>query len=498
MATVARNSGRGNWYAYCTVPKALRSILKKPKIRRTLGTSDIRIANSRLREVEASIWQEFDRASQQTHPLVATYIALADSLDMHSVAWRSYGQDASAVSDFSALFDSEERWLWFDEIRDQAGLVVAEGSAIGMDPETDIGMDQARQAIEPLLEEFSKEFRKVSSEDYAPKTRSVLYKEVAAKYLASYQFTDGIKREKTRDDYRANIEKFMRWAGDVDLSAFLGIEGKQFMNRYADEMANNRVIIPKFRGEGVSAATLRRHFSSVVSVLVYAKAEGIIADSLWSGYKETCNRKAAPEVKPIPFSQPQIVELLALQKKPREQLLLKLCVGTGCRLDELALLTWEQVCFEDVDGVDVPYLDFEPLETIVKRLASHRRLPLVPEVFACLPPRNKSPFSCKKEPNRLFNYPKKKDGKTDAASKAGMRVIRRLHSNPRLNNHSFRHYFVDKTREAENYLPAGAVDYVTGHSFGDSERSNYGHGYGLKQVYQGLLKLDFSFLTSFD
>ena len=78
-----------------------------------------------------------------------------------------------------------------------------------------------------------------------------------------------------------------------------------------------------------------------------------------------------------------------------------------------------------------------------------------------------------------------------------MRVIRRLHSNPRLNNHSFRHYFVDKTREAENYLPAGAVDYVTGHSFGDSERSNYGHGYGLKQVYQGLLKLDFSFLTSF-
>ena len=57
------------------------------------------------------------------------------------------------------------------------------------------------------------------------------------------------------------------------------------MNRYADEMANNRVIIPKFRGEGVSAATLRRHFSSVVSVLVYAKAEGIIADSLWSGYK---------------------------------------------------------------------------------------------------------------------------------------------------------------------------------------------------------------------
>jgi len=62
------------------------------------------------------------------------------------------------------------------------------------------------------------------------------------------------------------------------------------------------------------------------------------------------------------------------------------------------------------------------------------------------------------------------------------------------NNHSFRHYFVDKTRQAENYLPAGSVDYVTGHSIGDSERSNYGHGYGLKQICRGLLKLDFSFL----
>ena len=62
------------------------------------------------------------------------------------------------------------------------------------------------------------------------------------------------------------------------------------------------------------------------------------------------------------------------------------------------------------------------------------------------------------------------------------------------NNHSFWHYFVDKTRQEENYLPAGSVDYVTGHSIGYSERSNYSHGYGLKQIYQGLLKLDFSFL----
>jgi integrase len=75
-----------------------------------------------------------------------------------------------------------------------------------------------------------------------------------------------------------------------------------------------------------------------------------------------------------------------------------------------------------------------------------------------------------------------------------MRQIRKLFKDPRLVNHSFRHYFTNKTREAEQYLPKAAVNYITGHSIGAGERDEYGDGYPLKMTYEAMCKLDFSFL----
>ena len=206
---------------------------------------------------------------------------------------------------------------------------------------------------------------------------------MANKYFASYEYNTVLTREKTKDDYRSSIEKFMRWAGDVDLSAFAGQEGVLFMNAYADEMVNNREIIPIFRGDSPSASTLQRHFAAVHSVLSFAKNEGHINESLWENYKKVTHRKAQATVKPIAFSEPQIIQLLLAEKKPREQLLFQLAIGTGCRLDEIALLTWGQVISQVVAGVEVFALDFRPLDTKVKREASHRVVPLVPDVFAC-------------------------------------------------------------------------------------------------------------------
>ena len=492
-ATMARNSGRGNWYAYCTVPKALRSILKKTKMRKSLGTSDSRIARQRLRDVESEFYKQFDRADIANHPLPTAYLALNAAVRESTITGYKDSKPIDPM-DLQQLFDPELRWNWFEEIRDQAGLILAStGVDYGDDEEAAVVAGIAER-VEPLLHDFSVEFRKVSSEDYAPKKRSILFKYIADKYFASYEYNTLLTREKTKDDYRSSIDKFMRWAGDVDLSAFAGQEGVLFMNAYADEMVNNREIIPIFRGDTPSAATLQRHFSAVHSVLSFAKNEGFIEESLWDNYKKVANRKAQATVKPIAFSEAQILQLLRAKKKPREQLLFQLAIGTGCRLDELALLTWGQVVSKVIAGVEVFALDFTSLDIKVKRAASHRVVPLVPDVFACLPPRNKSPFSCKKEPDRLFDYPRIKDGKTDAASKAGMRQIRKLFKDPRLVNHSFRHYFTNKTREAEQYLPKAAVNYITGHSIGAGERDEYGDGYPLKMTYEAMCKLDFSFL----
>ncbi|WP_435230713.1 DUF6538 domain-containing protein [Pseudopelagicola sp. nBUS_20] len=75
-ATIGRKSGKRNLHAYLTVPMPLREILKRKQIVKSLGTTDVKIANSKLRDVEAAIWKEFDQANEINHPLVKAWIAL--------------------------------------------------------------------------------------------------------------------------------------------------------------------------------------------------------------------------------------------------------------------------------------------------------------------------------------------------------------------------------------------------------------------------------------
>ena len=487
-ATITKRSGKRNLYACVTVPLGLRPILGRNQIYKSLGTYDKNLASRNLANVEAQIYRQLDELEHHCHPLVLAYIALDNFL---ADAAFSVSANVSADimhlrrvnPDYQQLFNENHRWSWYDDVLHASQFLLRED-------DTKLALE-----IEKLLDDFDAEFKKVSSERYAPKKRGVLFKLVAEQYFASSDFANSATREKTKDDYRSNVQKFMTWSGDISLTDFEGTDGRKLMSNYADELVNNRVIIPVYRGTGVSAATLSRHFSAIKAVLNFAFREGLSENRLWEDYQEHCKRKGVKPIKPIAFSQSQVETLLAFPKPPREQLLFQLCIGTGCRLDEIALLTWSRVCKENVDGQTIPYIDLMPRDTLVKRETSHRRIPLVPDVFACLPRHGHSPFSPQSEPDRLFDYGKKKDGKTEAASKAGMRIIRRLWNDPRLVNHSFRHYFINKTREVEEWLSPPMANYITGHKMENSERSNYGDGYSLKVMYEAMSKIDFSFLS---
>ena len=486
-ATITKRSGKKNLYACVTVPLGLRAILGRKQIYKTLGTYDKNIARRNLANVEAQIYHQLDELEHHQHPLVLSYIALDRCI--RDAAFSVSPNVAIEImhllqfgADYEKLFNESHRWKCYDDISHASELVLSEN-----DPDLEV-------RIKDLWFVFDQEFKKVSAERYAPRKRGVLFKAVAQEYFFSNDFFNSATREKTKDDYRNNVQKFMTWAGDVSLTDFEGTDGRKLMSKYADELVNNRAIIPVFRGTGVSAATLGRHFAAVKAVLNFAFREGYTDNKLWEDYQDHCKNKGAKPVKPIAFSQSQIVQLLAFDKPDREQLLFQLCIGTGCRLDEIALLTWSRICEETVDGQVIPFIDLMPSETVVKRETSHRRIPLVPEVFDCLPIYGNSPFASKSEPDRLFDYGKRKDGKTEAASKAGMRVIRRIWSDPRLVNHSFRHFFINKTREVEEWMSPQMANYITGHKMESSERSNYGDGYSLKVLYQAMCRMDFSFL----
>ena len=74
------------------------------------------------------------------------------------------------------LFDPEERWEIYDEVRNSAGYIM--GQPDTTDLEDAISIASTQETIRPLLEEFDHQFRKVSEEKYAPKQRNKRFAEV--------------------------------------------------------------------------------------------------------------------------------------------------------------------------------------------------------------------------------------------------------------------------------------------------------------------------------
>ena len=100
----------------------------------------------------------------------------------------------------------------------------------------------------------------------------------------------------------------------------------------------------------------------------------------------------------------------------------------------------------------------------------------------------------RKRKNRLFNYAKGKDGKTTAATKSGMRQIRRLYSDERLVNHSFRYSYVSRTEKIEEAMSPRMANYIQGFALEKSERAGYSTGYFMEQLYPAIKLIDFDFI----
>ena len=125
-ATLSQKSGRPNYYARVQIPERLREALnKKPNVPmlKSLGTTDRRIANDRLRDKGAEIWREFDRADSVNHPLVTAYMDLAKALQVHSTTAASGYVDLPEIT-AGALFHPDDCWDWYEGLRNQAGFLV--------------------------------------------------------------------------------------------------------------------------------------------------------------------------------------------------------------------------------------------------------------------------------------------------------------------------------------------------------------------------------------
>lgn len=191
-----------------------------------------------------------------------------------------------------------------------------------------------------------------------------------------------------------------------------------------------------------------------------------------------------------PFRQEQLVELFNLaalngkgKMNQREHLLLSILITTGCRLDEAALLCWDNIT-QHQDGWH--YIDLT--KAIVKNKGSKRFLPLPDVLWKVMPQRGyKATVDGVRISldDRLFDYSLDSDGKASrAASQACGRQLAKIKPEKNQVTHSLRGTLKDLLRD--NGVSKELNDYITGHGQGDVAGNKYGEGHDIKHRYEAL------------
>lgn len=236
----------------------------------------------------------------------------------------------------------------------------------------------------------------------------------------------------------------------------------------------------KQKGKPIKYATLNTHMSNVSVFLRYCVREGycdsnafLDLDLKGLGADETVNSY-------VPFTKLELHKLFDLTMPEQDKLLLSILTTTGMRLDEAALLTWDQV--QEEDGIRFLSLhDSADQKVIVKTQGSKRNVPL-PDVLA-LP---------QKGTGRLFDYKLDADGKAQKeASKKLMKHVRKVTSMRTKTVHSLRGTFKDLLRDAD--ITKELNDFITGHAAGDVA-GKYGSGFSLSKRYEAINSIDHPWL----
>ena len=294
-ASIVNRSGKKGWYVCVTVPPELRSLFPSKQIYKKIkGAETKQDAWDTYKKYEAEIWIEFDRANLANHPLCKAYDALREATEWIKSNRSDYylvpeGEDWEPPEaldfEYEHLFDNELRWQWYDIVRNKAGFVLAYPNPGMADPETAMSIAQESDKIEPLLEEFDLQFRKVSQENFAPKKRGKLFSEVAEEYHQSSLFlrnkkTNALKRKRTTNKEKRAVERFLRWVNPaITVDEFGHKLATSYMEALADPTSG---LIEKHHGNAPSNETIADSISAIKNVLNWAVRNEYIISSPWA------------------------------------------------------------------------------------------------------------------------------------------------------------------------------------------------------------------------
>ena len=504
-ATVVRRSGKKGWYACVTVPPELRELFPSPqRYKKIKGAETKQDGWDNYKQYEAKIYLDFDRANVANHPLCKAYAELWDALRWigeqrnvdpktntlrdikHPAAHELFATENTAEQ----LFDNEVRWELYDEIKNRAGYVLAAPSTGISDPEEAMAIDSLQEKIRPLAQEFDIEFRKVSQESFAPKKRGALFREVAEEYHKSNLFlrnkkTQELKRQKTLNKEIEAVQLFLQWA-----SAAITVDefGYKLATDYMEALADKSSGLIDFRGRAPSNETIAAKLSAIKNVLNWAVRNEYIVSNPWQEVNVAGYGEAKQSYRD--WTEDELRQVFSLDMPEEDYLCLAILACTGARLDEIALLEWDQ--FDSgitKGGQTVHWLD--TTDAIVKNKPSRRLIPILPKLAELIKahPRGLN----KKEPDRLFSYLRQGgDGKAEnKASRALMVHLRKISRDDNFAVHGLRHTVTTMCRVER--MDWEMREFMLGRG-GVGEGANYGKAAHVDTVLDAMSNFDISFL----
>lgn len=447
---------KGKWYVCATIPNELRAQFNGQKqLKISTGTSDKSVAEKRRFSKSQIILDRIHRASLAEHPIIKATEQIFSLT--HEIEKRYEAADILDPSrQISVISDVNHRNSYIENI-DWMGTG---------DPETGMWIAQAQRQMEIAKSEFDQHLDSLRLET----------PEIPASHVNEFTLTNLLrrwvdivkfKREKTKSSYEAHIRRLIKHVGDLpvrDLS-------KVHANRFVRELEEN----------GLSHSTIETAVAASRKLLDYAEEIGEVETNVFRGLR--LRGKGVSPRRRSTFSISQLEKLFKLAMNPRDRRCLQILASTGMRLDEVALLRFEDIKVDESSGIR--YFDLTADEKLLKNEQASRRQVPVPDAI-----------KFQKESGRIFNYRVDQDGKAEnAASKALMRHIRKVRNfeDENLVVHSLRHTYKDWLRDAG--IPKDLQDFLMGHA-ASSVGESYGQGYSMKVKKSAIDKLDLSFIFS--
>lgn len=428
--TLALNKSK--YYVLLTIPTELRQHFKGQKqLKRSTGTSDLKDARRRQYSITTELYAKLDTCKPDIRDMISDLLG-----------WIGDSQEVQRMDDEGHLKNLIQSYKYLDQAED---------------PENDTAVEAVNENGAKALDLY-KVWK--AQECKAPTRPDAMMLSVATReYLEAKPYGP----MKTTRDAELSLSQFMTHTGDVLLTDLTAV----IVHGFAEKI-----------GTSASRETVSKKVGYVKRMIDFGVRKGWVEHNVFAGIVLDKNiGRSRQSYRPFTSSE---LEAIFKQSMPDNQRrLLSILSTTGMRLDEAALLDWEDIKEEQ----GVVYYDLS--DKLVKNKGSQRRVPVHSSLSWVTTGKTSGATG------QMFpEFTRDKDGKAQAsASKALMPLIRNVTDDRAKVVHSLRGNFKDMLRDAG--VSKEVNDFITGHASGDVA-GNYGSGPSLRVRKDALERVSFS------